>query len=405
MRFRFSYRVRTAQFSGFRGTRRQSKMAESTAERPLAGVRVIEIGTSVAAPYASWILGALGADVVKVERPDGGDDARQWGNMFPDGMSSTFHYLNAQKKSVTVDLKDEVQRQWLHDYCSNEADVIVQNLRPGHVDRYGIGAEELMGKNPKLIYCNLWPFGNTGPMQGFPGYDPLMQALSGIMSVTGEVGRPPVRVGPSMIDMGTGMWCAIGILSALKRRAETGEGCLVDASLYETALGWMANAVPTAQATGKSPGRQGTTARGMAPYQAYECTDGWLIVAAPNDRLFERLAKVLGHPEWPDDPRFNTNQKRWENLDALNELMIPILKTEARETWRERLHEAGVPSAPVRDTLEMMGDEQTRALGILQRPREGGPEIMGLPLSFNHVRPSLKAYAPKLGEHDNEIKD
>lgn len=380
-------------------------MTESTAEQPLKGVRVVEIGTSVAAPYAAWILGALGAEVVKVERPDGGDDARQWGNMFPDGTSSTFHYLNANKKSVTVDLKDSEQCDWLRGYCANKADVIVQNLRPGHVERYGIGADDLMKANSQLVYCNLWPFGNTGPMQEKPGYDPLMQALSGIMSVTGEVGRPPVRVGPSMIDMGTGMWCVIGILAALKRRAETGEGCLVDASLYETALGWMSNAVPTAQATGKSPGRQGTTARGMAPYQAYECTDGWLIVAAPNQRMFERLCGVLGHTEWIEDERFLTNQLRWENLDELNALMIPILKTESRETWRARLDEAGVPSAPVRDTMEMMADDQTRALGILQRPGESGPDLMGLPLSFNAIRPALRAYAPALGENDNEIKE
>lgn len=380
-------------------------MTESPVEQPLKGVRVVEIGTSVAAPYAAWILGALGAEVIKVERPDGGDDARQWGNMFPDGTSSTFHYLNANKKSVTVDLKDTEQRDWLRGYCAKQADVIVQNLRPGHVERYGIGADDLMKANPQLVYCNLWPFGNAGPMQEKPGYDPLMQALSGIMSVTGEVGRPPVRVGPSMIDMGTGMWCVIGILSALKRRAETGEGCLVDASLYETALGWMANAVPTAQSTGKSPGRQGTTARGMAPYQAYECTDGWLIVAAPNQRMFERLCGVLGHPEWIEDERFQTNQLRWENLDDLNALMIPILQTESRETWRARLDEAGVPSAPVRDTMEMMADDQTRALGILQHPSEEGPELMGLPLSFNAIRPALRAYAPELGENDNEIKD
>jgi crotonobetainyl-CoA:carnitine CoA-transferase CaiB-like acyl-CoA transferase len=380
-------------------------MSNSPAELPLAGVRVIEIGTSVAAPYAAWILGNLGADVIKVERPDGGDDARQWGNMFPDGTSSTFHYLNAQKRSVTVDLKDAGERRWLRDYCATQADVVIQNLRPGHVDRYGVGASDLMDENPKLIYCNLWPFGNTGPMQQKPGYDPLMQALSGIMSVTGEVGRPPVRVGPSMIDMGTGMWCVIGILSALNRRLQTGEGCLIDASLYETALGWMANAVPTAQATGKSPGRQGTTARGMAPYQAYECSDGWLIVAAPNDRLFERLSGVLGHPEWPQDDRFKTNQLRWENLDELNALMIPILKGETRETWRARLDEAGVPSAPVRDTMEMMADPQTRALEIIQRPSEIGPELMSMPLSFNTRRPPLDRYAPVLGENNKEIKD
>jgi crotonobetainyl-CoA:carnitine CoA-transferase CaiB-like acyl-CoA transferase len=380
-------------------------MSESSPERPLAGVSVVEIGTSVAAPYATWILGALGADVIKVERPDGGDDARQWGNMFPDGTSSTFHYLNSQKSCITVDLKDEAQREWLQEYCATNADVVIQNLRPGHVDRYGVGASDMMAKNPKLIYCNLWPFGNAGPMKDFPGYDPLMQALSGIMSVTGEVGRPPVRVGPSMIDMGTGMWCVIGILASLNRRTQTGEGCLIDASLYETALGWMANAVPTVQATGKSPGRQGTTARGMAPYQAYECADGYLIVAAPNDRLFERLAGVLEHPEWVKDPRFETNQNRWDNLAELNDLIVPILLAEKRETWRARLDEVGVPSAPVRDTLEMMDDAQTRALGIIQNPSDEGPELMSMPLSFNKKRPVLDSYAPLLGEHNSEIKD
>lgn len=380
-------------------------MPESSANKPLAGVKVVEIGSSVAAPYAAWIMGVLGADVIKAERPDGGDDARQWGNLFADGTSSTFHYLNSEKSAVTVDLKDEDECRWLREFCISEADVVIQNLRPGHVDRYGVGADELRAANPKLIYCNLWPFGNTGPMQNFPGYDPLMQALSGIMSVTGEVGRPPVRVGPSMIDMGTGMWCVIGILAALNRRLQTGEGCLVDASLYETALGWMANAVPTTEATGKSPGRQGTTARGMAPYQAYECSDGYLIVAAPNDRLFERLAGVLGHPEWTGDPRFETNQKRWDNLDELNQLMSPILNSDARENWRQKLHKAGVPSAPVRDTLEMMGDEQTRALGIIQRISADGPELMGMPLSFDGERPPLTRYAPKLGEHNAEIKD
>jgi crotonobetainyl-CoA:carnitine CoA-transferase CaiB-like acyl-CoA transferase len=380
-------------------------MSESSPERPLAGVSIVEIGTSVAAPYATWILGALGADVIKVERPDGGDDARQWGNMFPDGTSSTFHYLNSQKSCITVDLKDEAQREWLQEYCATNADVVIQNLRPGHVDRYGVGASDMMAKNPKLIYCNLWPFGNAGPMKDFPGYDPLMQALSGIMSVTGEVGRPPVRVGPSMIDMGTGMWCVIGILASLNRRTQTGEGCLIDASLYETALGWMANAVPTVQATGKSPGRQGTTARGMAPYQAYECADGYLIVAAPNDRLFERLAGVLEHPEWVKDPRFETNQNRWDNLAELNDLIVPILLAEKRETWRARLNEVGVPSAPVRDTLEMMDDAQTRALGIIQNPSDEGPELMSMPLSFNKKRPVLDSYAPLLGEHNSEIKD
>ncbi len=380
-------------------------MPETEADKPLVGTHVVEIGTSVAGPYAAWILAALGADVVKVERPDTGDDARQWGGLFTDGSSSTFHYLNNEKRSITIDLKNEDERNWLGEFCTSKADVVIQNLRPGNVDQYGLGAEDLTAQNPRLIYCNLWPYGNTGPLKNKPGYDPLMQALGGIMSVTGEIGRPPVRVGPSIIDMGTGMWCAIGILAALNRRLETGKGCIIDASLYETSLGWMASPVATTQATGEIPGRQGTTARGMAPYQAYQCADGYLIIAAPNDGLFERLAKVLGHPEWTNDIRFDANLKRFDNVDALNAEMEPILLTQTCEYWRGRLDEVGVPSAPVRNTREMMSDEHTRALGIIQQLEGEAPLQMSLPLSFNKVRPQLRRAAPKLGQHNAEILD
>lgn len=380
-------------------------MPVSSANKPLAGIRVVEIGTSVAAPYAAWILAALGADTIKIERPDGGDDARQWGSVFEDGTSSVFHYLNRDKRGITVDLKDEAQCDWLRDFCASQADVVVQNLRPRHVDRYGLDAETLTKRNPGLIYCNLWPFGNTGPMQEKPGYDPLMQALSGLMSVTGEVDRPPVRVGPSMIDMGTGMWCAIGILAALNRRSETGRGCIIDASLYETSLGWMANAVTTIQATGASPGRQGTRARGMAPYEAYECTDGYLVVAAPNDRLFERLAKVLGHRELLRDPRFDTNQKRFANIEDLNAVIGPVLASNSRDYWQAKLDKEGIPSAPVRDTEEMMNEPQTHALEMIQGLAGQTPRVMGMPLSFDGLRPPLTRMAPELGEHNAEIKD
>jgi len=380
-------------------------MPEPEPHKPLAGIRVVEIGTSVAAPYAGWILAALGADTLKVERPGQGDDARQWGNLFDDGSSSVFHYLNHGKRGITVDLKDEKERAWLRNHCLTEADVIVQNLRSGHVERYGLGADELRQENPRLIYCNLRAFGTHGPLHDRPGYDPLMQALSGIMSITGEAGRPPVRVGVSMIDMGTGMWCAIGILAALYRRAETGRGCVVDASLYETSLAWMAHALVSVQATGRSPGRQGTRARGMAPYEAYECSDGYLVIAAPNDHLFERVSQVLGHPEWPRDARFDGNQKRFENIEELNACMTPVLKQHTRDYWRDKLDAAGVPSAPVRDSVEMMQDEQTRALEIIQGIEDRKPRLMGMPLSFDGARPPLTRLAPLLGEHNKQIKD
>jgi crotonobetainyl-CoA:carnitine CoA-transferase CaiB-like acyl-CoA transferase len=374
------------------------------ASTPLAGVKVVEIGTSVAAPYAGWVLAALGADVVKVERPDGGDDARQWGRMLADGSSSYYNAFNRDKRGVTVDIKDEADREWLRRYCIEQADVVIQNMRPGLAAKHGLGADELTAANPRLVYCNMGAFGRLGPLAGRPGYDPLMQAFGGIMSVTGEEGRPPIRVGTSIVDMGTGMWSVIGILSALNRRHATGTGCIVDTSLYETALGWMTHHASTVQVTGENPDRQGSGARGMAPYQAYQCEDGWLVVAAPNDRLFTKLSAVLGHPEWPADERFSGNQQRYRNLPALNALIEPIIRERAREQWRAALEEAGIPCAPVRTTLEMMDEAQTRALGMLQRLDPARPELMGLPVSFDGDRPAMRNFAPRLGEHNEEVK-
>ena len=378
-------------------------MTDTATTAPLAGLTVVEIGTSVAAPYAAWILAALGADVIKVEPPGKGDDARQWGKMFADGSSSYFHALNRDKRGVTVDLKDEAERNWLKAFCIAEADVVIQNMRPGRVEGFGLGARDLRAANPRLIYCNLWAFGAVGPMKEKPGYDPLMQAYGGLMSLTGHEGDAPVRVGTSIIDMGSGLWCVVGILTALHTRRVTGEGCVIDASLYETSVAWMTNSVASVGVDGKRPEKQGSGARGLAPYQAYPCSDGHLIVAAPNDRLFERLAGVLGHPEWPDDPRFNSNQNRYANLAELNALMEPVLAAETRRHWRDALDRVGVPTAPVQEIPEMIVDPQTEALHILQS-LGGGPNLMGMPLSFDGVRPPLRRYAPGLGEHNEEIK-
>ncbi len=372
---------------------------------PLAGVRVVELGTSVAAPYAGWVLAALGADVIKVERPDGGDDARQWGQVLPDGSSSYYNAFNRDKRGITLDVKDPGQRQWLRRYCVEQADVVIQNMRPGTAERNGLGAEALTAENPRLIYCNMGAFGRVGPLKGRPGYDPLMQAFGGIMSVTGEEGRPPIRVGTSIVDMGTGMWSVIGILAALNRRAATGRGCIVDTSLYETALGWMTHHASSAQETGHNPVRQGSGARGMAPYQAYECADGWLVVAAPNDRLFQKLAGVLGHPEWPDDPRFASNQGRYANLAALNAEMEPLFRERGRDAWSADLEAAGVPNAPVRTALEMLKEPQTLALGMLQQVDPARTPMMGLPLSFDGERPAMRRFAPALGEHNDEVME
>ena len=377
--------------------------ATSTGGASLAGIRVVELGTSVAAPYATWTLAQLGAEVIKVEPPGRGDDARHWGKMLPDGSSSYFNALNRDKLGITVDLKDATDLKWLKEFCATKADVVIQNMRPGRVDSYGLGAADLTAANPRLVYCNLWAFGSTGPLSSNPGYDPLMQAYGGIMSITGNEGEPPIRVGTSIVDMGTGLWCVIGIQSALITRKISGRGCIVDASLYETAVAWMTNSVASVGVDGRRPLKQGSGARGIAPYQAYACADGHLVIAAPNDRLFQRLADVLGHPEWSDDSRFNSNPSRYNNLDELNAAMEPILERETRAHWQAALREAGVPSAPVQTVPEMMVDPQTKALGMLQN-LDDGIDLMAMPLSFDGNRPPLRNYAPSLGEHNEMIK-
>ncbi len=375
----------------------------STASMSLLGIRVIELGTSVAAPYAAWILAQLGAEVIKVEPPGRGDDARHWGKVLPDGSSSYFNALNRDKLGITVDFKDHSDLQWLKEFCRTEVDIVVQNMRPGKANKYGLGPDNLTVANPRLIYCNLWAFGSRGPLKDNPGYDPLMQAYGGIMSLTGNEGEAPIRVGTSIVDMGTGLWCVIGILNALNVQKNTGHGCIVDASLYETAVAWMTNSVASVGVDGERPLKQGSGARGIAPYQAYACSDGHLVIAAPNNSLFERLAQILGHPEWPNEQRFQDNSSRYNNLSELNRLMEPILAQKTREYWQRALHEVGIPSAPVQTVPEMMCDPQTEALGMLQKI-DDGIKLMAMPLSFDGVRPPLRRYAPTLGEHNLQVK-
>ena len=364
---------------------------------PLSGITVFEFGSNVAGPYAGFVLAQLGADVVKFERLEG-DDARNWGPPFAeDGTATIFHAINRDKKSVAIDLKDPAVQQNLRDRIANEADVVVQNLRPGAMQRLGLDADRLIEENPRLIYCNLHAFGDTGPLSNRPGYDALMQAFGGIMSVTGEPNRAPVRCGISVIDMGTGMWCTIGILSALFRRQLTGKGGKVDAALFETAVGWMNFYSADYQVTGQPPAQLGSGVRGIAPYQAFECSDGWLIIAASNDRLFDKLADAMGHEEWKYDERFRTNPQRAANRDILIPIMTEILIRQPRAHWQGILDDAGVPNAPTQDIGEVLQHPQTLASGMVQNNGDGGIDLIGLPLKFDGERPPLRNRAPALG--------
>ena len=369
---------------------------------PLAGIVVVELGHSVAAPFAGQILGDLGADVIKIEKADG-DDARKWGPPFWEGASAHFQPLNRNKKSAVRELRDPRQLAELKRLIVERADVVLQNLRPGQVNELGLDAGSLMADKPGLIYCNLGAFGSAGPLKDRPGYDPLMQAFSGIMSTTGEAERGPVRVGASIVDMGTGMWAVIGVLSALHTRHATGKGGVVDVSLFETAASYVSLFASQYQASGELPSRQGSGANGIVPYRAYATQDGELVVAAASDGLFRRLAQVLGHSEWIADARFETNPQRVEHQGVLYAMIEIEMAKRGNTEWIALLDAAGIPCAPVQNVAEMIAHEQTRALGLLQQVPDSAMKFIGLPVSFDGVRPALRSRPPRLGEHTDEF--
>ena len=370
--------------------------------RPLSGITVIEIGHSIAAPYAGMILGELGAEVIKVENPKGGDAARGWGPPFAEGAATCFHAVNRAKKGVTIDLADPAEAEKLRRLVLDRADVLIHNLKFGALDRYGLSAAALLAAKPGLVYCTIGAFGAVGPLRERPGYDPLMQAYGGLMSMLGEDGRPPVRVAVSIIDLATGMWAAIGILAALQERQRTGRGGVVDTSLYETALGWMTIPIAAYLANGEIPARFGSGVEMIVPYQAFAAADGHIMVAAGNDNLFRRLAQAIGRPSLADDPRFRTNKDRVVNRPSLIAILEDIFKAEPIAAWAARLDAAGIPNGPIQSVDQVVADPQTLALGIIQK-WSSGLSLVGLPLSFDTARPPFAKPAPALGEDDQAI--
>ncbi len=372
--------------------------------KPLAGIRVIEVGHSIAAPYAGMILGELGADVIKVENPHTGDYARSWGPPFSaDGTASAFEAVNRAKRGLAIDLASPEGQTRLRSLAGHDCDVLIHNLKFGAMDRLGLSAETLLAANPRLVYCNLGAFGAAGPLRERPGYDPLMQAFGGLMSVLGEEGRPPVRVGVSIVDLSTGMWSVIGILAALQRRTHTGRGGLVDTSLYESALAWMSVPIAAYLCSGDMPQKVGSGAAQIVPYQAFATSDSHVMVAAGNDNLFRRLAGAVGRSGLADDPRFRANADRVRNRAALVGILEAEFARASTAEWDARLHEAGVPCGPIHAVDQVVAHEQTKALGMIQAAPGGTLSLVGLPLSFDGVRPAFERHPPRLGEHDAEV--
>jgi len=370
---------------------------------PLAGVKVLELAQNLAGPFCGETLARLGADVVKIERPEGGDDARGWGPPFLEGAGTTFHNVNGGKRSVTLDLKDPVAVEWLKDYARG-VDVFLQNMRPGALDELGLGPAALLAINPRLIYCSVSAFGPVGPMKDRPGYEPMVQAFAGLFTVSGWDGAPPMRLGVPALDVGSGMWATIGILAALVRRAQTGVGGVVDASLFETALTWMSGVFASYRVSGEVPPRHPTGSVKLVPFEGFQTKTAPVVIAAANDRLFATLAKTLDHPEWAADPRFRTNADRFAHKTVLLAEIEDVLKTRPQAEWLERLEQAGVPCAPINTLPEVLAEPQTAASGIIQNVPGLDLDLFALPLRFDGERPPLPGGTPKLGEHNQEIR-
>ena len=364
---------------------------------PLAGVKVVEVGQAVAGPLAGVILADLGAEVIKVEKPEGGDDARLWGPPFIGDTGLSFHAYNRGKRGVTLDLKSAADVAQLK-ALAKDADILIQNLRPGVVDELGIGPQDMLAANPRLIYCSIWAFGYTGPLRLAPGFDPLLQAYGAMLSLTGGPDEPPTFAGAAINDKATGMWCVIGALAALRQRDSTGQGCVVDTSLFESAVAWAETPLNAYLATGRVPARHGTGSANLVPYQTFAAADRPLCIAAGNQRLWVKLARAMGHPEWAEDPRFRTGRDRTANRAALLAAMVPVVRQQPRDHWMQVLTAAGVPCAPVNDIAELAATPQLAAVDLLRQVPGSDLRVVGLPISFNGQRPHPRAAAPTLGQ-------
>jgi crotonobetainyl-CoA:carnitine CoA-transferase CaiB-like acyl-CoA transferase len=373
-------------------------------ELPAAGLVVIELGHSIAAPYAGLVLAGLGAEVIKVERAGVGDPVRDWGPPYSGDTATVFESYNRGKAGIEVDLRDAAQVAALKRLIVERADVVLQNLKAGAADQAGLGAAALRALKPSLIYCNMHAFGAVGPLKDRPGYDPLMQAYGGLMSVTGESQeRPPVRIGVSIVDMGAGMWAVIGILGALLERGRSGAGAVVDVSLYETAIGWMMWPLSSYLASGDVPRPNGSGMSTIVPYQVFDTADSKLMVAAANDGLFRRLCSALGRPDLADDPRFTSNGRRVANRAVLVAILEGIFLTRSTADWEDALTECGVPASALQDVAGVAAAAQTAALGMIgTAPGDATPQV-ALPISFNGRRPPLGRRSPKRGADNDAV--
>jgi crotonobetainyl-CoA:carnitine CoA-transferase CaiB-like acyl-CoA transferase len=371
----------------------------------LDGIRVLDLSRVLAGPFCGALLGDMGADVVKVEDTGTGDESRTW-PPHKDGESAAYLLDNRNKRGIAVDLKAadgvEIIRR-----LAARADVVLENFRTGTMEEFGLGYDTLAGRNPRLVYCSVSAFGRTGPRKDEAGYEALMQAFSGIMSITGEPDGPPLRAGVSFLDLCTGILCAFGVANALLHRERTGLGQRVDGSLLETAVSLLNYHAEGYLLTGSVPKPLGSAHPSLSPYRTFRCGDGkWVFIAAANDRFWKRLAPALGLGAMAEDSKFSTNIARVKHRAELEQVVSDAIAAQDRETLLATLAAAGVPATPVNTVDLVLEDAQTKARGMVERvqhPRLGEIPIVGLPLKFSAMQPRVRRHAPMRGEHTDEV--
>ena len=371
----------------------------------LEGIRVVDCSRVLAGPFCAMLLSDLGADVIKVEDTGSGDESRTW-PPHKDGESAAFLVINRNKRDIALDLKQPEGVEALKRLVAG-ADVLIENFRTGTMESFGLGYDTLAALNPGLVYCSISAFGRTGPRKDGAGYEALMQAFSGIMSITGEPGGPPVRCGISFLDLTTGIFSAFGIVSALHHRTRTGLGQRVDASLLETAVGLLNYHAEGFLLTGALPQALGSSHPSVVPYRNFRCQDGqWVFVAAANDRLWQRLAPALGLAALTEDQRFKSNPERVKNRKDLEAALEAAIARHDREALLAMLEKAGVPATPVNTVDQVMKDAQTAARSMIERahhPRLGDIPVIGTPVKFSRMRAGVRTAAPLHGQHTDEV--
>lgn len=365
---------------------------------PLSDIVIIDLTRVLAGPFCTLLLSDLGARVIKVEQPGKGDDSRAYGP-FINGKSGYFVAQNRGKESIALDLKTPADLQILHGLLA-KADVLVENFRPGAMDRLGLGWKDLEARYSKLIYASVSGFGQTGPYSQRPAYDIIAQAMGGIMSVTGHEGGPPTRVGSSIGDLGAGIFAALGIATALHQRTRTGRGMMIDVAMLDCQLALLENAIVRYYANGVSPKPAGARHPSIAPFEPYRTRDGYVVIACGNDDLFRRFCSAMNRPEWATDPRFDRNDKRSDNVLALKEVLEAELVAAPTEHWLRLLAEAGIPCSPINDVAHVVADPQIAARNMtlaLDDDTLPGVRVAGQPIKMSAFpEPMSRPAAPNL---------